>query len=101
MRKRRITKPIHVGDVKVGGDAPVSVQTMTKTDTRDVACHGEPRYEQVEEAGCEIVRCAVPDMEAAKALAEIKRQVRIPVVADIHFHYQLALGVARKPASIA
>ena len=90
MRKRRITKPIHVGDVKVGGDAPVSVQTMTKTDTRDVAATVR-QIEQVEEAGCEIVRCAVPDMEAAKALAEIKRQVRIPVVADIHFHYQLAL----------
>ena len=90
MRKRRVTKAIQVGDVRVGGDAPVSVQSMTKTDTRDVAAtvadiHG------LEEAGCEIIRCAVPDMEAAEALAEIKRQINIPLVADIHFHYQLAL----------
>ena len=87
---RRVTKPVWVGDVKVGGDAPISVQSMTKTDTRDVEAtvaqiHG------LEEAGCEIIRCAVPDMEAAQALGAIKRQVSMPVVADIHFHYQLAL----------
>ena len=87
---RRVTKPVWVGDVKVGGDAPVSVQSMTKTDTRDVEAtvaqiHG------LEEVGCEIIRCAVPDMEAAQALGAIKRQVSIPIVADIHFHYQLAL----------
>ena len=87
---RRVTKPVWVGDVKIGGDAPVSVQSMTKTDTRDV----EATVRQIhglEEAGCEIIRCAVPDMEAAQALGAIKRQVSIPVVADIHFHYQLAL----------
>ena len=87
---RRVTKPVWVGDVKVGGDAPISVQSMTKTDTRDVEAtvaqiHG------LEEVGCEIIRCAVPDMEAAQALGAIKRQVSIPIVADIHFHYQLAL----------
>ena len=87
---RRVTKPVWVGDVKIGGDAPVSVQSMTKTDTRDVEAtvaqiHG------LEEVGCEIIRCAVPDMEAAQALGAIKRQVSIPIVADIHFHYQLAL----------
>ena len=87
---RRVTKPVWVGDVKVGGDAPISVQSMTKTDTRDVEAtvaqiHG------LEEVGCEIIRCAVPDMEAARALGAIKRQVSIPIVADIHFHYQLAL----------
>ena len=87
---RRVTKPVWVGDVKIGGDAPVSVQSMTKTDTRDIEAtvaqiHG------LEEVGCEIIRCAVPDMEAAQALGAIKRQVSIPVVADIHFHYQLAL----------
>ncbi len=90
MPKRRVSKAIYVGDVKVGGDAPISVQSMTKTDTRDVKAT-VAQIKQVEEAGCEIIRCAVPDMEAAKALAEIKRQVRIPVIADIHFHYQLAL----------
>ncbi|MCH7746053.1 MAG: flavodoxin-dependent (E)-4-hydroxy-3-methylbut-2-enyl-diphosphate synthase, partial [Chloroflexi bacterium] len=90
MRKRRITKAIHVGDVKVGGDAPITVQSMTKTDTRDVAAT-VAEIKGLEEAGCEIIRCAVPDMEAAEALAEIKRQINIPLVADIHFHYQLAL----------
>ncbi|MXY45406.1 MAG: flavodoxin-dependent (E)-4-hydroxy-3-methylbut-2-enyl-diphosphate synthase [Chloroflexi bacterium] len=90
MRKRRVTKPLYVGDVKVGGDAPVSVQSMTKTDTRDVAATVR-QIREVEDAGGEIIRCAVPNMEAAKALAEIKMQVNIPVVADIHFHYQLAL----------
>ena len=90
MQKRRVTKPVYVGDVKVGGDAPVSVQSMTKTDTRDVAATVR-QIREVEEAGGEIIRCAVPDMEAAKALADIRKQINIPLVADIHFHYQLAL----------
>ena len=88
--KRRITKQLNVGDVKVGGDAPITVQSMTKTDTRDVAATVE-QIRGLEEAGCEIVRAAVPDMDAAKALADIKKQTRIPLVADIHFHYELAL----------
>ena len=90
MRTRRVTKPLYVGDVKIGGAAPVSVQSMTKTDTRDVAATVR-QIREMEEAGCEIVRSAVPDMEAAKALKEIKRQINIPLIADIHFHYQLAL----------
>ena len=90
MRTRRVTKPLYVGDVKIGGDAPISVQSMTKTDTRDVAATVR-QIREMEEAGCEIVRSAVPDMEAAKALKEIKRQINIPLIADIHFHYQLAL----------
>ncbi|MDA1347439.1 MAG: flavodoxin-dependent (E)-4-hydroxy-3-methylbut-2-enyl-diphosphate synthase [Chloroflexi bacterium] len=90
MRSRRVSKALNVGDVKVGGDAPITVQSMTKTDTRDVAAT-VVQIKQLEEAGCEIVRAAVPDMEAAKALAEIKRQTKIPLIADIHFHYQLAL----------
>ena len=90
MRTRRVTKPLYVGDVKIGGDAPISVQSMTKTDTRDVAATVR-QIRDMEEAGCEIVRSAVPDMEAAKALKEIKRQINIPLIADIHFHYQLAL----------
>ena len=88
--KRRITKSINVGGVKIGGDAPISVQSMTKTDTRDVKATVS-QIKGLEEAGCQIVRCAVPDMEAAEALAEIKKQVKIPIVADIHFHHQLAL----------
>jgi (E)-4-hydroxy-3-methylbut-2-enyl-diphosphate synthase len=88
--KRRITRSINVGNVKIGGDARVTVQTMTKTDTRDVDATVR-QIEEATEAGCDIVRCAVPDMEAAEALAGIVKRVRIPVVADIHFHYQLAL----------
>ena len=90
MRRRRVTKALNVGGVTIGGDAPISVQSMTKTDTRDVAAT-VAQVKQLEEAGCEIVRAAVPDMEAAEALAEIKRQISIPLIADIHFHYQLAL----------
>ena len=90
MKNRRPTKALQVGDVQVGGDAPVTVQSMTKTDTRDVAATVD-QVRQLEDAGCEIVRCAVPDMAAATALAEIKKRIRIPLVADIHFHYKLAL----------
>ncbi|MBL76091.1 MAG: 4-hydroxy-3-methylbut-2-en-1-yl diphosphate synthase [Chloroflexi bacterium] len=87
---RRNSKPLWVGNVKVGGDAPITVQSMTKTDTRDVAATVRQIHE-LEAAGCEIIRCAVPDMEAAKALGAIKSQISIPLVADIHFHDQLAL----------
>ena len=88
---RRITKPIYVGKVKVGGDANISVQSMTKTDTRDVSATVK-QIKQLEEVGCQIVRCAVPDMEAANALQEIRKQISIPLIADIHFHYELALA---------
>ena len=90
MIKRRVTKPLYVGDVKVGGDAEVTVQSMTKTDTRDVAATVR-QIKELEEAGCDIIRSAVPDMEAAKAIPEIKKQINIPLIADIHFHYELAL----------
>ena len=93
MTRRRATKPVYVGDVKVGGGADISVQSMTKTDTRDVKATVR-QIHQLEEAGCEIIRAAVPDMEAAKAMAEIKKQISIPLIADIHFHYQLALECA-------
>ena len=93
MTKRRVTKPVYVGGVKVGGGADVSVQSMTKTNTRDVKATVRQIHE-LEEAGCEIIRSAVPDMDAAKAMAEIKKQIRIPLIADIHFHYQLALECA-------
>ena len=94
MIKRRITKPVYVGNVKVGGDAPVTVQSMTKTDTRDVAATVQ-QIRELEEVGCDIIRSAVPDMEAAQAIPEIKKQINIPLVADIHFHYQLALECIR------
>ncbi len=90
MKPRRVSKAIQVGDVTVGGNAPITVQSMTKTDTRDVKATVR-QIKELEEVGCEIIRPAVPDMEAAKALREIKKQVKIPVIADIHFHYQLAL----------
>ena len=93
--KRRVTKAVQVGTVKVGGDAPITVQSMTKTDTRDVAATVRDIHE-LEAVGCEIIRCAVPDMEAAQALGEIKRQIHIPLVADIHFHYHLALESLRQ-----
>jgi (E)-4-hydroxy-3-methylbut-2-enyl-diphosphate synthase len=90
MISRRVSKAIQVGDVTVGGDAPISVQSMTKTDTRDVKATVQ-QIRELEEVGCDIIRSAVPDMEAARALREIKNQVKIPLIADIHFHYQLAL----------
>src|SRR2546425_7217573 len=90
MTKRRKTRQIQLGNVKVGGDAPITVQSMTKTDTRDVQATLLEIW-SLEAAGCEIVRCAVPVREAAEKLGEIKRQIRIPLVADIHFNYKLAL----------
>ena len=90
MVTRRVSKPVYVGDVKVGGDAVITVQSMTKTDTRDVAATVD-QIKGLEEVGCDIIRSAVPDMEAAQALGEIKRRTKIPLIADIHFHYQLAL----------
>jgi (E)-4-hydroxy-3-methylbut-2-enyl-diphosphate synthase len=90
MITRRKTRHIQVGTVKVGGDAPITVQSMTKTDTRDVQATLLEIW-SLEAAGCDIVRCAVPVREAAEKLGEIKRQIRIPLVADIHFNYKLAL----------
>ena len=88
------TKAVRVRDLQIGGGAPVVVQTMTKTDTRDVAGTVDEilRYRDV---GCELVRVAVPDQEAAAAVREIVRRSPIPVVADIHFDYRLALAVIR------
>jgi (E)-4-hydroxy-3-methylbut-2-enyl-diphosphate synthase len=88
--KRRKTRKVWVGKVAIGGGAPISVQSMTKTDTRDVSSTIR-QIKKLEKAGCEIIRVAVPDMEAACALARIKRSINIPLVADIHFDYKLAL----------
>ncbi|MHB8918565.1 MAG: flavodoxin-dependent (E)-4-hydroxy-3-methylbut-2-enyl-diphosphate synthase [Desulfocucumaceae bacterium] len=87
---RNRTRPVSVGGVLVGGGAPVSVQSMTNTDTRDVAAT-VAQIGRLAAAGCEIVRVAVPDQEAAGALESIKRQITIPLIADIHFDYRLAL----------
>jgi (E)-4-hydroxy-3-methylbut-2-enyl-diphosphate synthase len=91
MTERRQSKQISIGGVSVGGDAPVSVQSMTSTDTRDVKAT-VVQIKKLEDAGCEIVRVAVPDMAAAAAITEIKKQTPLPVVADIHFDYRLALA---------
>ena len=90
MITRRKTRQIELGGVKIGGGAPVTVQSMTKTDTRDVQATLLEIW-SLEVAGCDIVRCAVPVREAAEKLSEIRRQIRIPLVADIHFNYKLAL----------
>lgn len=90
MIERRQTRQIQLGKVKIGGDAPITVQSMTKTDTRDVRATVQQIWD-LEAAGCEIVRCAVPVREAAEQLGAIKKKIRIPLVADIHFNYKLAL----------
>ncbi|MCX7871577.1 MAG: flavodoxin-dependent (E)-4-hydroxy-3-methylbut-2-enyl-diphosphate synthase, partial [bacterium] len=87
---RRKTKKIKVGNMFVGGDAPITVQSMTNTDTRDVKSTVN-QIKQLEKEGCEIIRVAVPDMEAADAIKEIIKQIKIPLVADIHFDYRLAI----------
>ncbi|RMG58434.1 MAG: flavodoxin-dependent (E)-4-hydroxy-3-methylbut-2-enyl-diphosphate synthase [Deltaproteobacteria bacterium] len=88
---REKTRRIVIGGVPVGGGAPVSVQSMTKTDTRDVSATLE-QIDSLARVGCEIVRVAIPDEEALRAFREIKRSSPLPVVADIHFHYRLAVG---------
>ena len=90
MIQRRVSTSIRLGNVTVGGNAPITVQSMTKTDTRDVAATVSQIHE-LEECGCQIIRVAVPDEEAARALSSIKKSIRIPLVADIHFDYRLAL----------
>jgi (E)-4-hydroxy-3-methylbut-2-enyl-diphosphate synthase len=87
---RRLTRKIQIGNVAVGGDAPISVQSMCSTDTRDVAAT-TAQIEALAVAGCEIVRCAVPDEDAARALTLVCAQSRLPMIADIHFDYRLAL----------
>ena len=86
----RQSRQISIGNVKIGGGAPVSVQSMTITDTRDVASTVS-QIKRLEDAGCDIVRVAVPDMDAARALGAIRKGIRIPLVSDIHFDYKLAL----------
>ncbi len=91
---RRQTKSIQIGSVKIGGGAPISVQSMTIPHPRDVKATVE-QIHQLEQAGCELVRVAVPDDEAANALSSIKSQISIPLIADIHFDHRLALTAAK------
>jgi len=94
---RRASRAIHVGSIAVGGDAPVSVQSMTCTPTADVGATAA-QINALAEAGCDIVRVAVPDIEAAKAIAAIKKQVTLPLIADIHFDYRLAIAAVKAGA---
>ena len=94
---RRQTKVVQIGNVKIGGSYPVAIQSMTNTKTEDV----DATVRQIlalERAGCEIIRCAVPTMEAAEALREIKSRTHIPLVADIHFDYRLAIAAIENGA---
>ncbi|MEW6026825.1 MAG: flavodoxin-dependent (E)-4-hydroxy-3-methylbut-2-enyl-diphosphate synthase [Planctomycetota bacterium] len=88
--KRRRTRAVYIGRVKVGGNAPVSVQSMTKTDTADIPATVR-QIKELEELGCEVIRLAIPNHPAAQAISQIKKRIRIPIEADIHFNPKLAL----------
>ena len=94
---REQTKEINIGGVMIGGRNPVAIQSMTNTKTEDVGAT-VAQILKLEAAGCEIIRCAVPTMEAAEALKEIKKQIHIPLVADIHFDYRLAIAAIENGA---
>ncbi|NCF75077.1 MAG: flavodoxin-dependent (E)-4-hydroxy-3-methylbut-2-enyl-diphosphate synthase [Xanthomonadaceae bacterium] len=95
MQNRKKTKKIKVGNTYIGGDAPISIQSMANTNTADLK-KTVSQIKKLEKAGCEIMRVAVPNMEAAKNLGKIKSQINIPLVADIHFSYQLALEAIKQ-----
>ncbi len=90
-RNRRISKEIAIGQVRIGAANPISIQSMTNTKTENIEATVS-QILQLEQAGCEIIRCAVPTMEAAQAFSEIKKKIHIPIVADIHFDYRLAIA---------
>ena len=94
---RKITKEVHIGNKVIGGNNPILIQSMTNTKTENVDATVE-QINRLEQAGCDIIRCAVPTMEAANALAEIKKQIDIPLVADIHFDYKLAIAAMENGA---
>ncbi len=97
MITRNETKKIRIGDRTIGGGSPVAIQSMTNTRTEDVEAT-VAQIQKLEQAGCEIIRCAVPTMEAAEAFAKIKKQIHIPLVADIHFDYRLAIAAIENGA---
>ena len=89
--KRKTTRKVKVGDINIGGDSSIKVQSMTNTDTRDIGAT-VAQILRLQEAGCDIVRCAVPDQKASDAIGQIVKEIGIPLVADIHFDYRLALS---------
>ena len=91
------TRIVRIGDRKIGGGNPVLIQSMTNTKTQDVQATAAQILE-LEKAGCDIIRCAVPDMDAARALSEIRKQIHIPLVADIHFDHRLAIAAMENGA---
>lgn len=95
--ERRLTREIHIGDRVIGGNNPILIQSMTNTRTWDVDATVK-QIKALEAAGCDIIRCAVPNMDAAIALSEIKKQITIPLVADIHFDYKLAIAAMENGA---
>lgn len=97
MISRKITKEVKIGDRMIGSNHPILIQSMTNTKTEDVPAT-VAQIRQLTKAGCDIIRCAVPTMEAAKAFREIKKQITIPLVADIHFDYRLALAAMENGA---
>ena len=94
---KRLTKEVHIGNRVIGGGNPILIQSMTNTKTEDVAAT-VAQIQKLTKAGCDIIRCAVPTMEAAIALKEIKKQIEIPLVADIHFDYKLAIAAMENGA---
>ena len=96
--KRRETRKIFVGDIPVGGDSPISVQSMTNTDTRDIKSTIK-QIKDLEDVGADIVRVSCPDEESSKALKTIVKETTIPIIADIHFHYKRAIEAAESGAS--
>ena len=97
MMERHKTREVKIGNRIIGGNHPIAIQSMTNTKTEDIAAT-VAQIQQLTKAGCEIIRCAVPTMEAAKALGEIKKQITIPLVADIHFDYRLAIAAMENGA---
>lgn len=97
MMERHKTREVKIGNRIIGGNHPIAIQSMTNTKTEDVAAT-VAQIHQLTKAGCEIIRCAVPTMEAAKALGKIKKQITIPLVADIHFDYRLAIAAMENGA---
>lgn len=95
--KRRKTRVVRIGSVNTGGDNPISVQSMTNTDTKDIKATIN-QIEKLVKAGCEIIRVSVPDIKSAEALGEIKKKISIPVVADIHFDWELAIASIKNGA---
>ena len=97
MAYRDNTKAVKIGDRLIGGGNPILIQSMTNTRTEDVKATVE-QIHKLESAGCEIIRCTVPTIEAAKAVAQIKKEISIPLVADIHFDYKMAIAAIENGA---